>query len=101
MGRRLSLLAAAILLLFAVVVGQSMNLQFFRAKALDASPINPRNNTVSANQARGEIVAADGTILAQSVPSASGGYQRIYPDVDSACWPRPSSCSSRWSWARA
>ncbi len=79
MGRRLSLLAGAILLLFAVVVGQSLNLQFFRAKALDASPLNPRNNTVTANQARGEIVAADGTILAQSVPAASGGYKRIYP----------------------
>ncbi|HET8989638.1 MAG TPA: penicillin-binding transpeptidase domain-containing protein [Acidimicrobiales bacterium] len=79
MGRRLSLLAGVILLLFAVVVGQSINLQFFRAKALDASPINPRNNTVVANQPRGEIVAADGTILAQSVPTANGAYKRIYP----------------------
>ncbi len=79
MGRRLSLLAGAILLLFAVVVGQSLNLQFFRAKALDASPLNPRNNTVTANQARGEIVAADGTILAQSVAQSGGVYKRIYP----------------------
>lgn len=79
MGRRLSVLAAAILVLFAVVVGQSANLQFFRAKSLDASPINPRNNAVTANEARGEIVAADGTILAESVPGSGGTYRRIYP----------------------
>jgi penicillin-binding protein A len=79
-GRRLSLLAAVILLLLAVVIGQSANLQFFRAKALNASPINPRNNLVTASEARGEIVAADGTILAQSVPTGNNGaYQRIYP----------------------
>jgi peptidoglycan glycosyltransferase len=81
-------LAAVILLLFVVVAAQSANLQFFRAKALDASPINPRNNNVTTNAPRGEIIAADGSILAHSVltgtgTGANGGqgvYQREYPD---------------------
>lgn len=81
MARRLSILAAAILLLFVVVAGQSVNLQFFRAKALDASPINPRNSTATNTAPRGEIVASDGTILAESVPTGKGQdvYRRIYP----------------------
>jgi peptidoglycan glycosyltransferase len=80
-ARRLSILATAILLLFVVVVGQSANLQFFRAKSLDASPINPRNSTATNTAPRGEIVAADGTILAESVPTGKGldVYRRLYP----------------------
>ncbi len=81
MSRRLSVLATAILLLFVVVAAQSANLQFFRAKALDASPLNPRNNQVNVNAPRGEIIAADGTILAQSIPTGATGntYKRVYP----------------------
>lgn len=81
MSRRLSFLATAILLLFAVAAAQSANIQFLRAPALDASSSNPRVATASTLYARGEIVAADGTILAQSVPSTGGYYRwhRIYP----------------------
>jgi penicillin-binding protein A len=74
-------LAIFILLLMALVVGQAINIQFVRAPALDASLINPRMNEAAANAPRGEIVAADGTILAQSQPTGSGSnpYQRVYP----------------------
>jgi peptidoglycan glycosyltransferase len=80
-SRRLSILASAILLLFLVVAAQSANLQFFRAKALDRSVLNPRNNIATTNAPRGEIVAADGSILAHSVLMAGGQdvYQREYP----------------------
>jgi peptidoglycan glycosyltransferase len=80
-SRRLSILAAVILLLFVVVAAQSANLQFFRAKALDASPLNPRVSQASSNSPRGEIVAADGTVLAESIPTGKGGnvYRRVYP----------------------
>ncbi|HVA70219.1 MAG TPA: penicillin-binding transpeptidase domain-containing protein [Acidimicrobiales bacterium] len=78
MSRRLSTLAAVILLLFVVVAAQSANLQFFRAKALDNSPLNPRNSQASNNAPRGQIVAADGTILAESVRTGSV-YRRVYP----------------------
>jgi peptidoglycan glycosyltransferase len=81
MSRRLSVLATAILLLFAVVAVQAANIQFFRAPALDASPQNPRVSQASSLYPRGQIVAADGTILAQSVPTNVGyyPYRRIYP----------------------
>jgi peptidoglycan glycosyltransferase len=79
-SRRLSILATVILLLFVVVAAQSANLQFFRAKALDASPINPRNEVVASNTPRGEIFAANGQVLAQSVQiGKSSNYRRIYP----------------------
>jgi peptidoglycan glycosyltransferase len=67
-----------ILLLFVVVAAQSANLQFFRAKALDNSLQNPRNSQASNNSPRGQIVAADGTVLAESVPTGSV-YRRVYP----------------------
>lgn len=81
MARRLSILAAVILLLFVVVAAQSANLQFFRAKALDISPLNPRVSEASNNAPRGKIYAADGTVLAASIPTGQGGnvYRRVYP----------------------
>jgi peptidoglycan glycosyltransferase len=77
----LSLLASFILILFVIVAAQSMNIQFFRAKALDSSPINPRVFASSSTAPRGQIVAADGTILAQSVPvtGSQNIYKRVYP----------------------
>ena len=81
MSRRISFLATAILLLFALAAGQSANIQFFRAAALDAAPTNPRITQASTLYARGDIIAADGTVLAHSVPSTSSYYawQRTYP----------------------
>jgi peptidoglycan glycosyltransferase len=80
-SRRLSILATIIILLFVVVVVQSVNIQFFRAAALDKSPLNPRVDSTSTQYPRGEITAADGTILAQSIPSGDSTYpyQRTYP----------------------
>jgi peptidoglycan glycosyltransferase len=77
----LSILATIILLLFVIVAVQSVNIQFFRAAALDKSPLNPRVNSTSTQYPRGEIVASDGTILAQSIPSGDSTYpyKRIYP----------------------
>ncbi len=81
MTRRLSVLATVILLLFAVVAVQSANLQFFRSKSLAASSHNPRNEVALESAPRGEIVAADGTVLAESVPTGQGRdvYRRLYP----------------------
>ena len=81
MSRRLGILATVILLLFVAVAVQAANIQFVRAKALDASPLNPRGYASSTSAPRGQIIAADGTVLAQSVPVAKGlsVYKRIYP----------------------
>ena len=81
MTRRLNLFTTGLLVLFVILVLQSINIQYFRATALDASPLNPRTSTVATNFPRGEIVAADGTILARSVPTtnAASPYARQYP----------------------
>ena len=81
MSRRLGTLAVVIFLLLTVVVIQAFNVQFVRAPGLNASLLNPRNSSVGANQARGTIFAADGSVLAQSVPTGSGtsSYRRVYP----------------------
>ena len=81
MGRRLNVFATIILLFFAVVAAQAVNIQFFRAGALNASPQNPRVSQASVTAQRGEIVAADGTILARSVPVGANHnvYRRVYP----------------------
>lgn len=80
MTRRLAILSTIILLLFAVIAAQAANVQFVRAPALDASPLNPRVSEASTLYPRGEIVAADGTILAQSVATTGlYPYKRIYP----------------------
>jgi len=70
-----------ILLLLAVVAVQAANIQFFKASALNASPLNPRLATASNKYPRGDIIAADGTILARSVGQANSAYpyRRIYP----------------------
>ena len=67
---------SVILLLFAVR-GRPGGLRpvLPRQRPSTASPLNPRNTTASTLYARGEIVAADGTILAQSVAH----HQRLLP----------------------
>src|SRR5208282_1541311 len=82
MSRRLRVLATIILLLFAVIVAQSANIQFFRAPALNASPNNPRNTNPSNQFPRGEIFAANGAVLAYSVRQNNPyfPYRRVYPD---------------------
>jgi len=81
MSRRLRILATIILLLFAVIVAQSANIQFFRAPALTASPNNPRNLNPSGQFPRGEILAANGAVLAFSAKQNSPyfPYRRVYP----------------------
>lgn len=82
MSRRIWRLALVVMILFLLVVGQSAWVQFFHASALDKSPLNPRNYVSSTQFQRGEIVAANGAVLAESVPtsSASNPWRQIYPE---------------------
>ncbi|CAB4871821.1 unannotated protein [freshwater metagenome] len=81
MTRRLGILGTVIALLFAVLVGQSAYIQFFHADALNNSSLNPRVSFAGLMQPRGDIVAADGTVLATSEAATSGVYpwRRSYP----------------------
>jgi penicillin-binding protein A len=80
-SRRIWRLAILIMVLFVLVVGQSAWVQFFHAPALNKSPLNPRNDVSTAQYQRGEIVAANGEVLAESVPTSSttSPWRQIYP----------------------
>lgn len=82
MSRRIWSLAVVICALFVVVAGQSLWVQWFHAAALNASPLNPRNNVTNVQYPRGEILAANGVVLAESVPTGNSSfpYKRVYPE---------------------
>jgi len=82
--KRIRVLALFLMLLFGVILIQGANVQFRRANALATSPNNPRVAAARLSEGRGSILAADGTILAQSVPTpnAQYKYQRTYPLAD-------------------
>ena len=86
MGRRIRWLGVIMVVCFGLVIVQLVNIQLVKAKQLSASPMNPRNAALADQNARGDIYAADGTVLAQSVPTPPGttgykyDYVRKYPD---------------------
>ncbi len=83
MGRRVRWVGVVLILCFGLVIAQLVNIQFHRAGALNAMATNPRNIATHLDNQRGQILAADGTVLAKSVPTNAGTgqykYQRVYP----------------------
>ena len=81
MEKRIRILGLVMMLLFGAVLIQAANVQFFRSHALATSPNNPRNVVARLSLSRGEILAADGSVMAQSNPTPNGvyKYQRVYP----------------------
>ena len=61
------------LICFALVVVQLVNIQFRQANALTNSPNNPRVALERYDNLRGTITAADGTVLAKSVRTTASG----------------------------
>jgi len=87
MGRRIRWLGVIIVACLGLVVAQLVNIQLVKAKQLATSPYNPRVSSQRYDNARGTIYAADGTVLATSVPTPGGStssypyhYVRQYPD---------------------
>jgi peptidoglycan glycosyltransferase len=82
MGRRIRWLGLIMIVCLAAVIVQLVNIQLVRGPALRQSAANPRNASKIYNNKRGNIYAADGTLLAQSVRSSSASpflYLRKYP----------------------
>jgi penicillin-binding protein A len=82
MGRRIRWLGVILLLAFALVIAQLVNIQKVKAPSLQASAFNPRNQARSFDNNRGNIYASDGTLLADSVRSKAASphqYLRQYP----------------------
>ena len=78
MGRRIRWLGVIMVACLGLVVAQLVNIQLVKAKSLQASPYNPRVSALAYQNARGEILASDGTVLAQSVPTTAAQKQSGY-----------------------
>jgi penicillin-binding protein A len=79
MGRRIRWLGVLMVACLGLVVIQLVNIQLVKAKQLQNSPFNPRVAAQKDNNARGNIYAADGTLLATSVPTPAGTNKTDYP----------------------
>jgi len=80
MERRIRWLGIVMALCFVALFIQLNNIQIVKAHALSTSKNNPRVIAVARNDPRGDILSADGIVLASSVPSTSGyyKYRRLY-----------------------
>jgi len=80
MERRIRWLGIVMVLCFFALFLQLNNIQILKAHALSTSSRNPRVIAVARNDPRGDILSADGIVLASSVPSSTGyyKYQRVY-----------------------
>ena len=79
MGRRIRWLGVIMVLCLGLVVVQLVNIQLIKAKSLQNSPNNPRIASKVYVNPRGMILAADGTVLAESVPTPAGTDRTSYP----------------------
>jgi peptidoglycan glycosyltransferase len=80
-SRRIRVVGLVLLACFILLFLQLNNLQIREAPPLRANPDNPSQNPVATwyQNPRGELLAGDGTVLAESVHTAQG-YERHYPD---------------------
>ena len=82
MNKQIRRLAVALLACYLVLFVQLNVLAVGRQQELNADPRNNRQTERDFNRPRGPILAADGTVLARSVPTTRGDqfrYQREYP----------------------
>ncbi len=79
MNRPIIRLYGLVAALFALLIAFTSRWTIFEASSLREDPLNRRTLLRQERIDRGEIVAADGTVLARSVRGAEGVYQRTYP----------------------
>ena len=82
MEKRIRRLGIFMVLCFLALFIQLNNIQVVKAHSLATASGNPAVQKALLTQPRGEILAADGTVLAQSVLAPAGStfkYQRVYP----------------------
>jgi len=85
MNKQLRRLGAGLVACYLALFMMVNWVQVFHAEALNDNPINTRKIVRDFNQPRGKIIAADGAVLATTVPSAPGDqftFQRTYPEGD-------------------
>jgi len=80
-NRQIRRLAAALIVLYVALFVKLNQVQVFDAKSLNERPGNSRVVQRDFNDPRGNIVSADGAILATSeIRRAALRYQRVYPE---------------------
>src|SRR6476659_5421674 len=79
MAKPIYRLYALVIVLFGVLVFATSWWTVFGADGLRNQPLNKRDLLEQARIKRGDIKAADGTVLAHSVKTPSGIYSRRYP----------------------
>lgn len=79
MNKPIVRLYALVAVLFALLVAFTSRWTVFEAASLRNSPHNVRRVLAQQRLPRGEILAADGTVLAKSVRTSEGTYERRYP----------------------
>ncbi len=81
MDRQIKKLGIALIVCFGLLFAQVNYIQFFGAERLNERPDNTREQTRQFARPRGQIIAADGSVLAFSVEQRNQfKYQRIYPE---------------------
>jgi peptidoglycan glycosyltransferase len=68
-----------VVILFALLIAFTSRWTIFEASSLRTNPLNERGLLQQERIDRGEILAADGTVLARSVRGSEGTYTRTYP----------------------
>ncbi|HEX4838095.1 MAG TPA: penicillin-binding transpeptidase domain-containing protein [Solirubrobacteraceae bacterium] len=79
MNRPIVRLYGLVVVLFALLIAFTSRWTVFEASSLRSSALNKRGVLQQQRIARGEIVAADGTVLARSVRGPEGTFTRSYP----------------------
>ncbi len=79
MNRPILRLYGLVVLLFALLVAFTSRWTVFEASSLRENPLNHRPLLEQERVQRGAILAADGTVLARSVRTREGTYERTYP----------------------
>jgi len=84
-NKQIRKLVAGLLVLYIGLFAALNFTQVVRKDALDADPKNNRQTIRDFNRPRGQIITADGVVVAESVPSTGDDqykYQRVYPTGD-------------------
>ena len=79
MNRPILRLYGLVALLFVLLVAFTSRWTIFQASSLRENPLNQRSLLEQKQIHRGAILAADGTVLARSVRTREGTYERTYP----------------------
>ena len=85
MNRRIRQLGIGMLVLYVLLFGQLNRVQFVKAQDLREDPLNVRPLLREFGRARGQILSADGVLLAHSVattPDSDIDFVREYPTAE-------------------